>query len=181
MNLPNALTVIRILLIPLFLYEVLQGRFTFAAAVYLAAAFTDALDGAIARVFHMQTPLGAFLDPVADKMLATTSYLSLAFLHIIPLWLSIVVISRDIIIVAGAVGVYYLKDSLEIKPHLVSKITTFFQITTILLALVLNSSLPAARWSVVVRSFDSIALVTGAITVLSGAIYIFAGFRSIEE
>ncbi|GBE14672.1 MAG TPA: CDP-alcohol phosphatidyltransferase family protein [Proteobacteria bacterium] len=181
MNLPNALTVIRILLIPLFLYEVLKGHFTFAFAVYMTAALTDALDGAIARLCHMQTALGAFLDPVADKMLATTSYLSLAFLHIVPLWLAIAVISRDIIIVAGSVAVYYLKNSLEIKPHPVSKLTTFFQITTILLALVLNSALPAAGWPVFVRSFRPIGLITGAMTVLSGAIYIFAGFRSIEE
>ena len=131
MNLPNALTLIRILLIPLFLYEVLKGQFTFAAAVYLAAAFTDALDGAIARMFQMQTALGAFLDPVADKLLVTTSYLSLAFLKLIPLWLVITVISRDVIIVAGSMAVYFLKESLEIRPHPVSKITTFFQIATI--------------------------------------------------
>ena len=181
MNLPNALTLIRILLIPLFLYEVLKGQFTFAAAVYLAAAFTDALDGAIARMFQMQTALGAFLDPVADKLLVTTSYLSLAFLKLISLWLVITVISRDVIIVAGSMAVYFLKESLEIRPHPVSKITTFFQIATIFIALVLNSTLPAAGWPVFARSFEVIALLTGAVTVLSGCIYIFAGFRSIEE
>lgn len=181
MNLPNALTMIRILLVPLFLYKVLRGEFAFAAAVYLTAAVTDGLDGAIARIWNMQTRLGTFLDPMADKLLVTTSYVSLGFLNIIPLWLAIAVISRDVIIVAGTFAVYFLKDQLIIRPHPVSKVTTFFQFMTVLWALVLSSQMGMADLPSVIRSYEYLIWLTGSLTVISGAIYILAGFRSLEE
>ncbi|TNF50671.1 CDP-alcohol phosphatidyltransferase family protein, partial [bacterium] len=153
MNLPNALTMIRILLVPLFLYKVLKGEFTFAAAVYLTAAVTDGLDGAIARIWNLQTRLGTFLDPMADKLLVTTSYVSLAILNIIPLWLAIAVITRDIIIVTGTLAVYLLKHQLIIKPHPVSKVTTFFQFMTVLWALVLSSQMAFADLPGISKSY----------------------------
>ena len=88
-NLPNALTVIRILLIPLFLYKVIQGDIGFATVVYVTAAITDGLDGFIARNWNMQTELGTFLDPLADKLLVATSFVALAVLQIIPLTISL--------------------------------------------------------------------------------------------
>ncbi len=181
MNLPNALTMIRILLIPLFLYKVLRGEFAFAAAVYLTATVTDGLDGAIARIWNLQTRLGTFLDPMADKLLITTSYISLAFLNIIPLWLAIAVISRDIIIVTGILAVYFLKNQLIIKPHPVSKVTTFFQFMTVLWALVLSTQMVMADLPGVIKSYAYLTSLTGILTVISGGIYILAGFRSLEE
>jgi len=181
MNLPNALTMIRILLVPLFLYKVLTGDFTFAAVVYLTATVTDGLDGAIARIWNMQTRLGTFLDPMADKLLVTTSYVSLAYLEIIPLWLAMVVITRDVIIVTGTLAVYFLKDQLIIRPHPVSKVTTFFQFMTILWALILTSKTAMAELAVISDSFGVLTVLTGILTVISGIIYILAGFRSLEE
>jgi cardiolipin synthase len=172
---------IRILLVPLFLYKVLRGEFGFAAAVYLTAAVTDGLDGAIARIWNMQTRLGTFLDPMADKLLVTTSYVSLGFLNIIPLWLAIAVISRDVIIVAGTFAVFFLKDQLIIRPHPVSKVTTFFQFMTVLWALVLSSQMVMADLPGVIKSYEYLIWVTGFLTVISGGIYILAGFRSLEE
>ena len=181
MNLPNALTTIRILLVPLFLYKVLKGDFTFAAVVYLTATITDGLDGAIARIWNMQTRLGTFLDPIADKLLVTTSYVSLAYLDIVPLWLSMAVISRDVIIVTGTLVVYLLKNQLIIKPHPVSKVTTFFQFMTILWALILVSNTAMAGLSIISKTFGFLTILTGILTVVSGVIYILAGFRSLEE
>jgi len=180
MNLPNALTVIRILLIPLFLYKVLQGNYTFAFWVFLTAAITDGLDGFIAKVWNMQTRLGTFLDPMADKLLITTSYVSLAFLKIVPLWLSIAVISRDIIIVSGSVTVYHLTGHLDIKPRMVSKATTFFQFLTIVWALLIGAGV-AKKIPSLVPYFNPLALITGSLTIVSGVVYILAGFRSLEE
>jgi cardiolipin synthase len=182
MNLPNALTVIRILLVPLFLYEVINGKFLFAAAIYLIAAVTDGLDGFIARFWNMQTRLGTFLDPTADKLLIATSFISLAMLGVVPLWLALAVITRDVIIVTGSLVVYLIKNSLTIKPHPISKVTTFFQFLYILMALLLSAG-PAAGGIAgkLTVLFRPTGLVTGVLTVISGAIYILSGFRTLEE
>src|SRR5512138_3669719 len=85
MNLPNAITVIRILLVPLFLYEALQRDFAFATVVYVTAAVTDGLDGSIARFWDKRTRLSSFLDPLADKLLVTTAYVTLTIVGAVPL------------------------------------------------------------------------------------------------
>ncbi len=180
MNLPNALTVIRILLVPLFLYKVLQGDFSFACVVFLVAAITDGLDGFIARFWDLQTKLGTFLDPMADKLLVTTAYLSLAFAQAVPLWLSIAVISRDVIIVAGSITVYHLTGSIDIKPLLTSKVTTFFQFLTIVFALLIGAG-GASASSFFTSAFKPLAFFTGMMTIISGSVYIFAGFRLLDE
>ena len=177
MNLPNALTIIRILLIPLFLYKVIQGEMVFATVVYLTAAVTDGLDGFIARVWQLQTKLGTFLDPMADKLLITTSFLVLSILQIIPLWLALAVISRDIIIVSGSLLVYLMKDELTIKPQPIGKVTTFFQFSYILVVLIQS----AADFAIFSTLNRPMALITGGLTVLSGAVYILDGVKALED
>ena len=177
MNLPNAITIIRILLIPLFLYKVIQGEMVFATAVYLTAAITDGLDGFIARVWKMKTKLGSFLDPMADKLLVTASFLTLSVIKIIPLWLALAVISRDFIIVGGSLLVYLMKDELTIRPHPIGKVTTFFQFSYILLVLVRSAfDIPF------LLKFDtSVMLLTGGLTIISGVVYILDGLRALED
>lgn len=177
MNVPNALTIIRILLIPLFLYKIIQGEMVFATAVYLTAAVTDGLDGFIARVWKLQTKLGTFLDPMADKLLITASFLVLSILKIIPLWLALAVISRDFIIVSGSLLVYLMKDELTIRPQPIGKVTTFFQFGYILLVLLQSASdftFPSTLHSPMV-------LTTGGLTVISGAVYILDGLKALED
>lgn len=177
MNVPNALTIIRILLIPLFLYKIIQGEMVFATAVYLTAAVTDGLDGFIARVWKLQTKLGTFLDPMADKLLITTSFLVLSILKIIPLWLALAVISRDFIIVSGSLLVYLMKDELTIRPQPIGKVTTFFQFGYILLVLLQSASdftFPSTLYSPMV-------LITGGLTVVSGGVYILDGLKALED
>lgn len=177
MNLPNAITIIRILLIPLFLYKVIEGDMVFATAVYLTAAVTDGLDGFIARVWDMRTKLGTFLDPMADKLLVATSFLALSVMGIIPLWLAIAVLTRDFIIVCGSLLVYLMKNQLEIRPTPIGKITTFFQFSYILLVLV-HSAFGLQHLDTVT---SLLIYVTGGLTVLSGAVYILDGLRALEE
>jgi cardiolipin synthase len=177
MNLPNAITIIRILLIPLFLYKIIQGEMAFATAVYLTAAVSDGLDGFIARVWKLQTQLGTFLDPMADKLLVTTSFLTLSVLEIIPLWITLAVISRDFIIVSGSLLVYLLKNELTIRPQPIGKVTTFFQFSYILLVLIQS----AFEIPIMSNLHGPVLLITGGLTIISGVVYIFDGLRALED
>ncbi len=184
MNLPNALTVIRILLIPLFLYKMIQGETGFAIVVFLTATITDGLDGFIAKTWNMQTKLGAFIDPLADKLLVTTSFVVLAALKYIPLWIAVAVISRDVIITLGSLTVYLMKQHLTVKPHPVGKITTFFQFSYLLIVLIIASRMTSGTVSdtgFLISVLRPVEVCTGFLTVISGVIYIIAGFRVLEE
>jgi len=177
MNVPNAITIIRILLIPLFLYKVIQGDMVFATVVYLAAAISDGLDGFIARVWNLKTELGTFLDPMADKLLVTTSFLTLSILKIIPLWIALAVISRDFIIVGGSLLVYLMKGELTIHPQAIGKVTTFFHFSYILLVL-LGSAFVIPFLS---RLHDPMLFITGGLTIISLVVYIFDGLKALED
>lgn len=182
MNLPNALTVIRILLVPLFLYKALTGDITFAAIVYIAAAITDGLDGFIARFWHLQTRLGTFLDPLADKLLIATSYVTLAILGLSPLWLTMAVLTKDVVIALGSLIVYLMQGNLTVRPRPIGKITTFFQfiyVPLVLLTVVLQNRghVPAGTEIYL----EPMALVTGALTVIALPVYIIDGFRALED
>ena len=177
MNLPNAITIIRILLIPLFLYKVIQGEMVFATIIYLTAAITDGLDGFIARVWHLKTKLGSFLDPMADKLLVATSFLTLSILEIIPLWLAMAVISRDIIIVGGSLLVYLMKNELTVRPQAIGKVTTFFQFSYILLVLVGSiTDIP-----LLMKLHGPTVVITGGLTIISLGVYILDGLKALED
>ena len=177
MNLPNAITIIRILLIPLFLYKIIQGEMVFATVVYLTAAVSDGLDGFIARVWNMKTKLGTFLDPMADKLLVTASFLTLAVLQVIPLWITLAVISRDFIIVGGSLLVYLMKGELTIRPQPIGKVTTFFQFSYILLVLVRSTTdIP-----ILFKMYSPMELITGGLTIISLGVYIIDGVKAMED
>lgn len=184
MNLPNALTLLRIVMVPMFLYKVLQGEIYIATLIYIVAAVTDGLDGFIARFWNMQTKLGAFIDPLADKLLVTTSFVVLAALKYIPLWIAVAVISRDVIITLGSLTVYLMKQHLTVKPHPVGKITTFFQFSYLLIVLIIASRMTSGTVSdtgFLISVLRPVEVCTGFLTVISGVIYIIAGFRVLEE
>src|SRR3989304_9367297 len=101
MNLPNLLTLTRVLLIPLFVIFIINKYFDWALLTFAIAGITDGLDGLIARLTHQRTELGAYLDPIADKLLLSAAFISLAIIDLLPSWLSIVVITRDVIILIG--------------------------------------------------------------------------------
>ncbi|MDD5747093.1 MAG: CDP-alcohol phosphatidyltransferase family protein, partial [Candidatus Omnitrophica bacterium] len=143
MNLANWISVIRILLIPFFISAVVYYspekdflRFV-ALGIFLVAVISDGIDGYIARTRKMKTRLGSFLDPMADKLLLSASFVTLAVADnmsmVIPLpfWMPILVISRDIILTLGALLVYVINGDLKITPSPMGKMTTFFQMSTI--------------------------------------------------
>ncbi|MCX7634675.1 MAG: CDP-alcohol phosphatidyltransferase family protein, partial [Syntrophales bacterium] len=124
MNVPNALTVLRILLVPVIVILLMQGSFFKALVLLTISGITDGLDGFLARFLNQQTVLGAYLDPIADKALLMSCFITLAIKHVIPGWLSVIVISRDCIILIGISVLVIMSVPLEIKPSFVSKVTT---------------------------------------------------------
>lgn len=135
MGLPNWLTVVRIVLIPAFVTLLVYRRPTAALVVFLLASLTDMLDGYFARVRGTQTRLGAFLDPMADKLLLTASFITLTYLKVIPFWITAVVISRDLVLVLGAALIHVAGGTIFPAPTWLGKASTFFQMLTVLAAM----------------------------------------------
>lgn len=179
LNLPNILSLLRILLIPVFLALMIRGKVMEASAVFLFAGFTDVLDGFAARLLHQKTKIGALLDPAGDKLLMTSAFIvltipSLNSPHIIPLWLTIAVISRDLFIVSSAFALYKLRGQKTFLPSLWGKSSTVCQFIVLILVLFFNSfqiSFPYLRL---------LYFLTLALTLLSGVHYSYIGFRIIS-
>jgi cardiolipin synthase (CMP-forming) len=128
LNLPNLITIARILLVPVIVWAIGSGEMLFAFLLFLAAGISDAVDGFLAKRFGMTSEFGAYLDPLADKALIVSIYLSLGINGAIPRWLVILVVSRDILIVGGIMLSWVMGSPLKIKPLLVSKLNTVAQI-----------------------------------------------------
>jgi len=131
-DIPNIITVFRFLLVPPVVMLMLQDRFAAALAVFGVAGFSDALDGYLAKHYHWTSRIGALMDPLADKLLLLSSFVTLGWLGWIPYWLVGLVILRDLVIVSGAI-VYHLRiERLEAEPRPASKLNTFTQILLVL-------------------------------------------------
>ena len=128
MTLPNAITIARILLIPVIAWLIAERRFDIALPTLFFTGMSDAVDGYIARRLGQTSRLGAILDPIADKGLLITVYLALAYARAIPIWIVVLVIGRDIIIVLGALLLTLLKRRREFPPTTWGKISTFYQL-----------------------------------------------------
>ena len=171
MNLPNFLTLTRILLVPFFVMAVVYKYFPYAIGIFFVAGMTDGLDGLLARSLHQKTRLGALLDPVADKLLLTSAYVTLGILHIIPFWLTLIVVSRDVIIALGIAVILFLGLHYEIRPRMVSKGTTLLQIVTVLVVLFAQLSHVRSHYLLVLY------LLTALLTVISGVYYMYLGTK----
>jgi cardiolipin synthase len=175
MNLPNVLTLIRVLLIPLFVIFIINKHLDWALLTFAIAGITDGLDGLIARLTHQRTELGAYLDPIADKLLLFAGFISLAIIEVIPSWLVVIVVARDVIILMGFLVMFLTGYHPKINPSLLSKTTTTFQIVTILFVL-MAWYFPAFKDLSVVAIYG-----TAVITILSGIQYIYIGARILNE
>jgi cardiolipin synthase len=173
-NIPNSLTLLRILLIPVFVGLMLYGRYESALAVLLGAGLTDALDGTIARAANQRTKLGMYLDPLADKLLLTSGFLTLSALHLVPLWMVILVVSRDVILLAGAVLAHLTDSAVDIAPTLLGKGTTVFQLAYLLLAVV------CVAQQMDMRLLDPLLYLVVLLTVTSGSHYLYRGFARLN-
>lgn len=170
-SVPNVLTLIRIVLIPWFAILLFNRSFNQAVWVFAGAAVTDSLDGLIARWFSQKTRLGAFLDPVADKLLLSTAYIALAVMGEIPVWVTVIVISRDVIIALGVTVLFFHRIELEARPSVYSKLTTLFQVLLVL------SVLASGYFSLNEGVRQGLIWITVVFTVFSGFHYIHAGLK----
>jgi cardiolipin synthase len=176
-NLPNLLTLLRLLLVPVVVYFIVVGRYTLAASLFGVAAFTDILDGLAARGLQVTTQVGAYLDPIADKCLLSGVYLALAWAHLVPWWLVAIIFGRDIYILAG-VGIVMLFTPLrKFPPSVWGKVSTFVQIWTV----VVWMAKTIFRTSVLVELSTAILWPCVAFTVWSGLDYTWKGIQAYRK
>ena len=181
MTTANKITILRILLVPFFVYELLGYRNAgldsqrwLALSTFALAALLDGVDGFVARRFHQKSELGAVLDPAADKLLLVTGVvlLSLDGIHLnpLPLWLVVTILSRDVLLSLGALVVYYTVGKVTVRPRWTGKVATVLQMAVVLWALF---RLPALSqyW---------IAFAAAMCTGMSGLQYVFDGMRQLS-
>jgi len=174
-TLANKISIIRIILIPFFITAVVYSRLDFALLVFIIAVISDGADGFIARALRQQTQLGTILDPIADKLLLTSAYICLSIAGNIPQhlrmppYVPIIVISRDVIIVIGSIVVYVVKGNIKVSPSIVGKVTTFFQMMTIVCILV-QFSHSFIIWNITIF-----------LTMASGLDYVMKGSKLLSE
>ena len=169
-HLPNLITVLRILLIPVFISLLIRGYNMHALGVLVAAGLSDALDGFIARTWGFKTRLGEYLDPIADKLLFITSFVTLAVLKMIPAWVAIVIVGRDVLIGITLLVLMGFIDigNYHIRPSVLGKTSTVLQVLTILIVL------SGLKGNVLYAFFG----ITVAATAVSGLHYIYREIRS---
>jgi len=165
-HLPNIISVLRIALVVPVVMSLLEGRFTLALILFGVAGVSDGLDGFYAKRYNCVTRLGTILDPLADKILLISCYVTLFWLGLLPDWLVVSVILRDVIIVLGAGVVRYVIGPFEIIPRVLSKLNTFAQIVLVMAVVLSNGLLPLSDWMLEVLVYS--VLFT---TVISGLDY----------
>ncbi len=178
LNLPNYLTLIRIAAIPFFLVLLFSRLYDYALLVFLIGGITDALDGPVARFTNQRTRLGAYLDPLADKLLIISSLVVLTFIDSVPAWLTILVLSRDVIVTLGYGAIYFVvEERMEIQPSTLGKINTFLLLLTITIVLVslydpnmIPSPVPSYLF-----------LLSAVTTIISGLQYVYRGLVWFQE
>jgi cardiolipin synthase len=172
MNLPNAITIARILAVPLTIWLIISGEYLAAFWVFVLAGISDGVDGFIAKRFNQRTELGRYLDPLADKLLLVSIFVSLGMLRVLPPWVVILVVSRDVLIVGGVLLSMMINQPVQVQPLLLSKLNTAAQIV---LAGVVLAVLGFGMSSDGLVLFGS--AVVAALTIASGAQYVMGWIR----
>jgi len=166
-NLPNLITLARILMVPVIVWAIAANQMLLAFMLFLAAGVSDAVDGFLAKRFGMKSELGAYLDPLADKVLIVSIYVTLGISGAVPRWLVILVVSRDLMIVGAVLLSWLVGRPVMVRPLLVSKLNTVAQI--LLAGLVLASlGLGFEAQPVIV----GLTALVAALTLLSVAAYV---------
>lgn len=176
LTIPNLLSLLRMGLVPLFIIAVIDGESRKALLIFLIAGVTDALDGFIARSANQRSLLGAYLDPIADKLLLTSAYVALAIPQLnhgapIPLWITVLVLARDLLIVVMALVLYLAAGVRRFPPSVLSKLTTVLQVTAVVLVLV------SALWPQLEPVATTLVYGVALFTVASGLDYIVRASR----
>lgn len=172
MNIPNTITFARIASVPLLTWLIIDHDFFAAFAVFMLAGISDAADGYLAKRYGWHTELGAYLDPIADKALLVTIYVTLGLAGYLPVWLVILVVSRDVLIVGAIQLAWLMQRPVKVKPLRISKVNTFAQIA--LAGLVLAE----LGLGLGLQGLVSILIwVTGALTIMSASAYFWDWLR----
>ncbi len=169
-SVPNALSILRIILTVPVVMTLLNDQYFFAMVLFFVAGITDGLDGWIAKRYSFESRLGSILDPVADKLLLVSSFITLYIIGLLPMWLLVLVFLRDLMIVSGTVGCFIgagtPKNEL-LTPSKLSKINTALQIALVLFLVVMQLYPALTQWSTI------FFIIVATSTVLSGADYIW--------
>jgi cardiolipin synthase len=175
LTLANRLTILRILMAPVVAILILYRQMGAALALFLLAGITDGLDGLVARSWKQKTTLGMVLDPVADKLLLTSAVITLTILKELPRWFTIIVVSRDVLLIGGCVILYMFLGKIGSPPSWLGKFTTGFQLLTVFCAM-LDNFFPGLR-----AIIFPLAVVTLAFTIGSGLDYIYRGMQLLND
>jgi cardiolipin synthase len=172
MTIPNLITVFRLVLVPFVVLMILQGRWGAAFAAFVVAGVSDGVDGWIARRFDMRSEFGAFIDPLADKALLVSIYVTLAVVGVLPDWVTVVVVSRDVIMMMAIMVSWLMHKPMEIRPMFIGKMNTAAQIGFAILVLATKAfAIAPATW------IDVGMVVVVALTILSGGAYLAKWLR----
>ncbi len=176
MSLPNFISLARLFSVPVLVWLILNGKFNWAFWLFLAAGASDALDGYIAKRWGQTSSLGTYLDPAADKTLLVGVYVVLGTIQQLPLWLVITVVFRDFIIIGGVVLLHISMTSVRMKPLMVSKFNTAFQILLVVWTLA-----ELGYGHVLSHAKMCLIYMVAIFTLISGAAYILSLFEIVKE
>ncbi|HET7335846.1 MAG TPA: CDP-alcohol phosphatidyltransferase family protein [Rhizomicrobium sp.] len=175
-NIPNILTGLRLFAAPALALLIVGGAYNAACGVFVFAGLSDAADGFLAKRFGLVTRFGRYLDPAADKLLMLLTFVTLTWMGIAPLWLAVLVIGRDVAIVAGLVVARFLEMPVTVEPIILGKLSTAAQIGYIALVLVMLAA--GLDWPQMAKAA---AYVTGAVTIASWLAYGQIWFRALAR
>ena len=176
-QIPNLITALRIVLIAPIAVALLHHELRIALGLFFLGAASDLLDGFIAKRFHWQSALGGVLDPAADKLLLATSFVVLAVMHLVPLWLMATAVARDLIIVSGAIAYRLWLGPIEARPSMLSKLNTLCQALFILCVIARQQFSQPAAWVIV-----TLGALTFLTTAVSGIDYVLRyGKAAVDE
>ncbi len=177
MNLANKITITRIVLLPLFIISLLQKWWPWPVFIYIPIMLSDCIDGYVARIKNQQSKLGAFLDPLADRLLLIFTFITLSYQKIIPLWLLTIVLSRDIIVISGWGLIFLITNKKEIVPRTTGKIAVILQMFFVLFVLLAPDSISRGPFN-----FEKAMMyITGVVTVLSAIDYVIIGVKKLSK
>ncbi len=174
-NLPNLLTLTRILLLPFFAAALIYNEYNYALMIFAAASITDYFDGLVARLRNQVTYFGTILDPVADKFFLFTSFILMTTNGLIPKWITVIVISKDLIVITGSIIVYFVTDQLKVESNFLGKISSasqFILIGIILLLLNINDGISAPMF---------LFVIVAVLTSVSGIQYVYIGLKAAND
>jgi cardiolipin synthase len=176
MNLPNTISIIRIIITPVLILSIINGFTKQALILFILAAISDFLDGFLARRFKSETIIGSYLDPIADKILISTTYLVFFYEGYISYWITVIVITRDILILIGSIISFFLHKKPKVIPIKISKVNTMIQLLYIFWILNYISSPSVFHW----KTDLILVIITSFTTIFSGIFYIKKYFKNMK-